>query len=126
MTTPKHLLSIIALGFLLLACKVSVSSGAGPTPSAAPAGKATVDCLGTAAGINCDVKQTEGARPLNVCWDLRFDCANGTVSEGKGLCQDVEPGKTARKVVPLTALSNSAKCDQVVESKVLNLAITAR
>jgi hypothetical protein len=114
--TCRPLLTLVSV-CTLLACKVSV----GGSP-----GKAAVDCKGTSTQINCDVKHTEGDQPITACWDLRFDCANGSVSEAKKLCQDVAPASTARRVVPLDALSNADKCDKVVGSQVLNLALTLR
>ncbi len=107
---------MLGLVCLVVGCKVGGEGG--------PGGKATVDCLGASGQINCDVRHTEGGRGISACWDLRFDCANGTIAEAKKVCQDVAPGKTARKVVPLSALSNADRCDKVVKSQVLNLALS--
>jgi len=112
MTAQKKIASVLTLVCAVLACKVSVGG---------PKGTAKVNCEGTRGQINCDVKHTGGDHPIAACWDLRFDCANGTVSEAKNLCQDVAPGSTARRVVPIAELSNSDKCDKVVKSQVLNL-----
>jgi len=115
MSAKKALIAILTIGSSLLACKVSVGGSNGT---------ANVKCLGTSAQINCDVKHTGGDDPIRACWDLRFDCANGTVSEAKDLCQDVSPGNTARRVVPISALSNSDRCDKVVKSQVMGLKLT--
>ena len=102
----------------LLACNVSASTGSEV--------KARVDCVGShdQPVIECDVEHVEGSSGANVCWDLHYQCANGSVVTGSGICQSVQPGSTAQKVVPVTQLSNSAACDNATSSEVRNLRIS--
>ena len=99
---------------VLLACK-----------GASPAAEATVVCTGGSDAISCVVTHVAGNSAINTCWDLQFDCANGTSVTGKDFCQTVQPKSTAEKKIPLTELQNFDKCDKAMASKVQNLKLTA-
>ncbi len=116
MRVSRHevlLAAVLVIG-ALLACKNNKK------------GKAEVNCLGQTEQINCDVKHVEGNAQLGVCWDLQFDCANGTVASVQGVCQDVDPGATSQRVIPISQLSNFDKCDKAVGSQVKNMKVTVK
>jgi hypothetical protein len=83
--------------------------------------RATVTCVGAKDSIDCEVKHVEGKAPIKACFDLEFDCANGTVVTGSNFCQAVQPGASATKKIPLTDLTNAAKCDKATATQVKNL-----
>jgi hypothetical protein len=97
----------------VLACKA-------PTPP-----EATVVCTGGSEDVSCVVTHVAGSVGVNACWDLQFDCANGTVVKGSGFCQSVQPKATETKKIPLKDLSNADKCDKATGAKVDNLKLTA-
>ncbi len=99
--------SSLALFALCAACAVGDSINA------------RVECEGTNTDVVCDVTHLSGPAG-NVCWDVRFRCANGTVSEGTG-CADVQPGGTAQHLIPVTSLSNYGLCDQATSTEIVNL-----
>jgi hypothetical protein len=108
--------TVVAIGALLvaiLACK-----------GKAPEGQATVLCEGTKDSIDCEVKHVSGTTAINACWDLHFDCANGTLVDGANFCQVVQPGASVTKKIPLTDLTNYAKCDKASAMQVKNLKMT--
>lgn len=107
---------VLGIAFVLLACKAS--AGGGDV-------RATVSCEGTNETIDCDVKHVEGSTPANVCWDLRFGCANGTSVTGQNFCQPVQPGATVQKRIPLSQLTNASQCDSATTSQVENIKISA-
>lgn len=107
------LAAMAALLVAILACK-----------GKAPQGKATVLCEGTKDSIDCEVTHVEGTVAINTCWDLQFDCANGTVVTGSNFCQTVQPGGKVTKKIPLTDLTNAAKCDKATATQVKNLKLT--
>jgi hypothetical protein len=111
--------SLLAVGVIVTGCEFSAGD------SGEPKGSVDVTCDG-GDPIVCQVKHTEGSVPLRACWDLRFNCRNGTVAEARGICQDVNPGATARTTVPLSAVTNAAACDQAISASILNLAVTAK
>ena len=113
-TSPKQaLVVLVPLLFALFACKLSSGGDA----------RVKVDCEGGETAITCDVNHAEGNDRAKACWDLSFQCANGTHVAGSS-CQEVDPGETAQRVIPLGQLKNASQCDQVVASQVLNLKIT--
>lgn len=115
---PKRNNVYLALGLLaaLLACKAS--AGGGDV-------RATVSCEGTNETIDCDVRHVEGSSGANVCWDLRFGCANGTSVTGQNFCQPVQPGSTVQKRIPLSQLTNASQCDSATTSQVENVRISS-
>ncbi len=86
--------------------------------------KATVVCEGKKDSIDCEVKHVEGKVPIKACFDLEFDCANGTVVSGTNFCQTVQPSASETKKIPLTDLTNFAKCDKAIGTQVKNLKLT--
>lgn len=86
--------------------------------------KAEVNCVGGAETIDCEVKHTAGDAAVNVCWDLHFTCANGEIVTGTGLCQSVQPSTTAQKRIPITELTNFAKCDKVTSTETRNFKLS--
>ncbi len=105
--------AVVVLIAVILGCK-----GAGP------GAQATVVCTGETAAVSCVVTHVAGNAAIDVCWDLQFDCANGTNVSGKNFCQTVQPKSTAEKRIPLSDLTNSAKCDKALASKVDNMKLT--
>ena len=108
---PTRRRTLIASSLVLLALCAACAVGE-PT-------NARVECLGETSDIVCDVTHLSGPGG-NVCWDVRFNCANGTISEGSG-CANVAAGATTQRRIPITSLSNYAACDQAVGTEVLNL-----
>jgi hypothetical protein len=90
-----------------------------------PGAQATVLCTGETGAVSCVVTHVAGNTAIDVCWDLQFDCANGTNVTGKNFCQTVQPKSTAEKRIPLTDLANSEKCDKANGSKVESMKLTA-
>jgi hypothetical protein len=106
---------VVGIAITLLACKASAGGDV----------RATVSCEGTNETIDCDVKHVEGSSGANVCWDLRFGCANGTSVTGQNFCQPVQPGGTVQKRIPLSQLTNASQCDSATTSQVENVKISA-
>jgi hypothetical protein len=120
MTFQKHktLGPVLALAFAMFGCDFNVSTGD-------EAGKVNIDCDG-GEPTTCQVTHTEGTTALRACWDLRFTCVNGTIVEARGICQDVEVGRSAIKTVPLSSFSNAAACDRAPVLEILNLEVSRR
>jgi hypothetical protein len=118
----KNLGPFLALAFGVavahLGCEFSTSSGDSP-------GKVDIECQG-GEPTTCQLTHTEGASDLRVCWDLRFTCVNGAIVEARGICQDVEVGRSAVKSIPLSAFSNAAACDRAPTLEILNLMVSPK
>jgi hypothetical protein len=85
--------------------------------------RATVDCvdLGTEPAIACEVKHASGASSFDVCWDLRYFCANGVQVTGTGYCVRVPPGGSVTRRIPLSGLARVDQCDTPTKSTVENV-----
>jgi hypothetical protein len=104
------------LGLILAAPGCSFSAG--------DQAKVAVDCLGGETNIDCTVTHKQGKGRAKACWDLTFDCQNGAKVTGAG-CQEVGPGETQHKLIPIGELKNNAACDKVATTTITNLKITA-
>ncbi len=98
---------------VILACKAPVQP------------EATVVCTGETEDISCVLTHVAGTTAIKACWDLQFDCKNGTSVKGTNFCETVQPKSTSTKKIPLKDLTNFDKCDKATGSKVENLALTA-
>lgn len=105
---------LIALLSALGACTVTL----GPQDQ-----KVNVDCVGTAEDIKCEVKHTQGEVRVKACWELHFECVNGTKPQGSG-CQEIGPGETKEHRIPLSQLKDAEKCDKVSKTELKNLTLT--
>jgi hypothetical protein len=85
--------------------------------------KATVNCKGQADGMSCEIAQTQGDAKVNVTWEIKAKCKNGTVVTGLG-AGEVSGGGKATVLVPNSKLENDEKCDAAESMTIENLKIT--
>ena len=71
---------------------------------------AKVICRGTALGLECDVSNQTGSGTLNVFWDVRLQCRNGTTVRAKA-SQRVPHDAKFVHLIPLSELKGLDKCD---------------
>jgi hypothetical protein len=72
--------------------------------------KADVVCRGANLGLECTVTNRKGAGTVNVFWDVRLQCRNGTVVRASA-SQRVPPDAQFVHLVPLVDLKGLDKCD---------------
>ena len=108
-----RILKVLAVGALLLAGCESV--------------KVSVNCE-TVAGpaVNCDVKQLEGKKEVEVCWDFSVTCNNGTTVKPPRSCAKVKDGGETKYVIPSDKLAGAEKCDGGPKATVSNLTIDGK
>jgi len=87
-------------------------------------GTAEVQCQGNGESLSCSVRHVAGSKPLNVCFEFRITCANGTNGVAKA-CQDVDPGQTSVRIIRDEDVSNFQACDKVVSSSVASVVVKA-
>jgi hypothetical protein len=87
--------------------------------------QAYVECEGTFGGMACRVTRRAGRGPATACWDVEFACANGTTASAHA-CHEVPAGigSMSPRSIGWNEFANYDRCDQVVTSRVLNLALT--
>lgn len=73
-------------------------------------------------GLRCTVAHQQGNVPAKACWEVWFNCRNGTKARG-GACQVVEPGSKAITRIPKTQIQGADKCDLITDSGVDNLTV---
>lgn len=86
-----------------------------------------VDCK-TAAGptVQCDVTQTKGKTEVEVCWDFKVVCKNGTTIAPPRSCTQVKDGGTVHYTIPPDKLEGADKCDADPVATVSNMAISKK
>lgn len=84
-----------------------------------------VQCKGEGEAVSCEVEHTKGDAKVEACWEVKFECENGTKVKGDG-CETVEPGET--ETYKLKQLKSFEKCDRVKEGtfKVENIKLTKK
>lgn len=83
-----------------------------------------VDCV-TAAGptIQCDISQTQGKSEVEVCWDFKVVCKNGTEIAPPRSCTKVKDGGTVHYTIPSDKIQNAYKCDADPKPTLSNMTI---
>jgi hypothetical protein len=72
--------------------------------------KADVVCRGANLGLECTVTNHKGAGTVNVFWDVRLQCRNGTVVRASA-SQRVPPDARFVHLIPLADLKGLDNCD---------------
>jgi len=86
-----------------------------------------LDCVTTAGPtVNCDLIQTEGKSEVEVCWDFKVTCDNGTTVTPPRSCAKVKGGGTARYVIPKEKLAGAEKCDANPKATVSNVTLNGK
>ena len=90
---------------------------------------AKVDCqVPTRESVECEVKQTEGKKEIEVCWDFSIECANGAKLTAPNTCQKVKDGGSEKVSIPRSAIENADSCggNGPPTAKVANLTIDGK
>jgi hypothetical protein len=89
--------------------------------------KVSVNCE-TVAGpeVDCELKQVEGKKEVEVCWDFSVTCNNGTTVTPPRSCAKVKDGATTKYVIAKDKLKDAEKCDGGPKAKVANLTIDGK
>jgi hypothetical protein len=90
---------------------------------------ANVECsVPTPAAVECEVKQTEGKKEIEVCWDFTIECNNGVTMSAPNTCQKVKDGGTEKVSIPRSAIENADSCGGkgMPTAKVANLTIDGK
>ena len=89
--------------------------------------KVSVNCE-TVAGpaVDCDVKEIEGKKEVEVCWDFQVVCNNGTTVKPPRSCAKVKDGATTKFVIEKEHLEGAEKCDGGPKATVSNLTIDGK
>ena len=72
--------------------------------------KVNVVCRGADLGLECSVTNQKGGGTMNVFWDVRLKCRNGTVIRASA-SQRVPPDTQFVHLIPLADLKGLDKCD---------------
>ena len=81
-----------------------------------------VQCRMEATSIICTAEHIKGMAAGKACWDLTFDCKNGTKLRHT-TCQVVEPKSSAVVRIESKDIKDFDKCDSVTNSGVENLKV---
>jgi hypothetical protein len=76
--------------------------------------------------VNCEVKQAEGKKEVEVCWDFQVVCNNGTKVSPPRSCAKVKDGGTTKYVISADKLAGAEKCDGGPKATVSNLTIDGK
>jgi hypothetical protein len=83
-----------------------------------------VECA-SAAGptVQCEIVQQKGTTEVEVCWDFKVVCKNGTTIAPPRSCTKVKDGGTVHYTIPPDKLVGTDQCDAEPKATLSNITV---